>query len=246
MKFIRKGGRIIPIREKGEDSRSKKILKSTAIGLGSGASIGGLVGYTAGNALKRAPKELKYLWAIKGLSKGAIYGAGAGVAIGVASSFLPKMKSEKQIKSSSDKIERSLTREDYLMGIGSGFATKHFSKKPRIALGIGVLSVAHGLSTTARRVREHGLGKGVWEDFKAGIGKGIFRGVGVSSARVANIGVGKIRPYSKKMGSSLGDMSHGFKEKYLVKRPKDIDLSKGAKTFKGKSNQLSGLLGYNK
>lgn len=150
---------------------------------------------------------------------------------------------------SADGFEKRMTRHDAKVGFVSGLANGHFVKKPKIRLAINALSLLSGLRTTAGRVNEHGIVKGLWEDVKSSViktGSGAVGGIiGLSSA----VALKKVRPYTKKMGSGLGDMSFDLREKFLVKKVKNVDLSKGAKSFKTSSKRLEkirGLIEYKK
>lgn len=144
---------------------------------------------------------------------------------------------------SSDNFEKRMTKTDIGTGLGVGLGAGHFRGKPKVRAVLAGFSALSGLRTTVARVKEHGVSKGLWEDFKSSLLKTGAGGVGGAVGGLSLVGTRKLRPMAKKMGSGLGDMSYNLKEKYLVKRPKNVDLSKGAKTFKGKYNQLSGLLG---
>lgn len=146
-----------------------------------------------------------------------------------------------------DNFEKRMTKTDIKTGLGTGLVAGHFQGKPKVRLAMVAVSSLSGLRTTVARVKEHGVSKGLWEDFKSSLLKTGASAVGGAVGGVSLVGTRKLRPISKKIGAGLGDMSYNLREKFLVKRPKNVDLSKGAKTFKAKSreiNKLSGLLGY--
>lgn len=143
----------------------------------------------------------------------------------------------------SEGFEKRMTRADVGTGLGLGLGGGHFQGKPKVRAVLAGFSALSGLRTTVARIKEHGVTKGLWEDVKSSALKIVAGGAGGAVGGLSLVGTRKLRPLSKKMGSGLGDMSHNLKEKFLTKKVKNVDLSKGKKTFKGKYSQLSGLLG---
>lgn len=101
MKFIRKNGRIIPIKEKGEKkdnnakhmSRLKPKTKNQVTGSVAGAATGAIVG------AKKLGQKFSY--------KGAVFGGLAGLALGSM-----RLKTDEEIEKSQNKqMERDFKKE---------------------------------------------------------------------------------------------------------------------------------------
>lgn len=179
MKFIRRNGRIIPIREKGEKSSSPKVNENVAKAAYFGAGLAAISAYASSGKL------------------GNTIGFGATALglyhLGNHSSGKKNLKKGKQLLEHSKKYTPY-----YFSGL---FAPS--------VIGLGILA--------KRRV-----------------------------PNAVKHFIIKRRIPLKNAANKVGDAIMSVHDKLLVKRVKTVDLSKGAKTFKGKYNKLSGLLGHNK
>lgn len=133
---------------------------------------------------------------------------------------------------SKEKFESRLTKQDAASGAFVGLMSGHFKKRKGVVALMRLASVMQGATTTIARVREHGVAKGLWEDFKSSMlktGAGAIGGaVGGMSLSATHIASPSIRKVSKATGRSISSASEKASSilKKFIKKKKTTVLDK--------------------